>query len=100
MSGDFVDIGPVPSWMVVDAVRYCLGRSTSQVFDTTRWLLEHWSFLPDRLRMTIRKDVEEAFSRDDRAREVGIRQDGLPLGWDSDRRNWESVRNLWRGQGT
>lgn len=81
--------------MAVCAVRYCLGARTYVVEDCARWLVAQWASFGDRTREQIRRDVDEAFARDD-----ADRAHGRPyhhLGWDCDRASWERVRALWQG---
>lgn len=82
--------------MTVAAVRYCLGRMTYIVGDCADWLIEQWPNIAPRAQAVIRRDVEEEFGRDDRARADG-QLSWKPLGDDCDRREWERVRALWRG---
>ena len=88
---------PIPSWMVIDAARYAVGRCTYQVGVTCDWLIAHWGRLPEHARSIIRRDLEEAFARDDQAQQDGRQY--RPLGHDCDRRDWERVRALWREGG-
>lgn len=81
--------------MAVAAVRYCLGRATYIVGDCADWLTEHWPQISESARATIRRDVEEAFARDDKARADGLSTGHTALGWDCDRAEWERVRRLW-----
>lgn len=94
-TGPLVDLGLVPDFLVVDAVRYALGRMTYQVEETTRWVVSMWERFPRPLRNQIRKDVEWQFNMDDQARAQG-RREHLPLGMDCDRASWERVRALWK----
>lgn len=75
------------------AVRYCIGRMTYMPSVCADWLVSVWPVLSDRARRSIREDVEEAFGKDDRDRELGGNY--RALGWDCDRQQWERVRKLW-----
>lgn len=92
----------LPDWMVIDSVRYALGRTSYQVGVTARWLVTYWNSLPESAREIIQRDIEEAFDRDDRDRETWRealdpnRPKGFELGWDCDRQSWEAVRALWK----
>ena len=60
------------------------------------WLIHVWPDLREDARATIKRDIEEAFTEDDRDREkpnsaIGYKR----LGMDMDRREWERVRKLW-----
>lgn len=85
---------PAPDWMLIDAVRYAIGRQSYQVGVTCRWLAATWAQIPADAKEIIRRDVEEAFQLDDRDREDGSQY--KYLGMDMDRREWEKVRALWR----
>jgi len=80
--------------MAVAAVRYCLGRMTYIVSDCADWLISVWPELTDNTRNIIKRDVEEAFARDDEDRADGSRY-YKALGHDCDRAQWERVRELW-----
>lgn len=75
------------------AVRYCIGRMTYMPSVCADWLLSVWHLLPPSKQEIIKRDVEEAFDRDDRDRELNASY--LALGWDCDRSQWERVRKLW-----
>lgn len=90
-----VDLGPVPESVVLNAVRYAVGRtSAAEPAETVAWLVGVWPKVPPATQATIRGSIEEAFRRDDYLRAQG-RREGLPLGWDCDRREWLKVRALW-----
>lgn len=73
--------------MATAAVRYCLGRSSYIVGDCVDWLIaQQRAISPNALRIIVR-DIREAMTRDDEARERGDKH--LPLGMDMDRREWE-----------
>jgi hypothetical protein len=78
--------------MAVCAVDYCLGRQTYITCMCADWLDEVWSSLPERAQYLIKRNVEEAFDKDDHARVVGGK---WALGSDCDRAEWERVRKLW-----
>jgi hypothetical protein len=82
--------------MAVAAVRYCLGRKSYIVGDCKDWLIDQWLNISAKAQDVIRRDVEEAFEADDRARAAGNQY--KPLGWDCDRDDWERVRVLWGGR--
>lgn len=94
VSLSFSGLDSLPDWLVIDAVRYVIGRTSVQADETSLWLVEHWDRLPERVRQQVRRDLEREFERDDRARAEG-RVQGLPLGWNCDRLAWERVRKLW-----
>lgn len=79
--------------MIIAAVRYCLGRMTYIVSDCAEWLVSIWPVLDDKTKAIVRRDIDEAFARDDADREAG--RDYKALGHDCDRAQWERVRKLW-----
>jgi hypothetical protein len=81
--------------MALAAVRYCLGRQSYIVGDCCEWLPTVWQALQPGMRKTIARDIEEAITKDDEARERGDKY--LPLGMDFDRREWLALRALWQG---
>jgi hypothetical protein len=80
--------------MAIAAVRYCLGRMTYITSDCSEWLLAQWPSIKPGAQAVIRRDIDEAFQRDDEARDSGDAY--KPLGWDCDRAVWEKVRALWQ----
>lgn len=85
-----------PDWMIIDAVRYAIGRQSYQVGITCEWLRSTWPKLSAHVQEIVRRDVEEAFRDDDRDRAAGRQYKAL--GMDMDRKEWESVRALWAKQ--
>ncbi len=89
-----------PSWMIISAERYALGRMTYIVSVTADWLVEHWREIDLCTRIVIKTDVEEAFKRDDADRDEFRRGENkyhvFALGHDCDRASWQRVRNLWQ----
>ena len=79
--------------MVIAATRYCLGRMTYVVGECASWLIKTWPLLSQQTQNIIKRDIEEAFARDDEDREAG--RDFKALGWDCDRAEWLRVRKLW-----
>lgn len=79
--------------MTIAAVRYCLGRASYITSDCSEWLVQQWPNIRPSARVVIQRDIDEAFARDDVAREAG--DDYKPLGWDCDRAAWQRVRELW-----
>lgn len=76
----------------VGACRYYLGRQTYAVQDFCNLLQEQWPTLHPQTRKVILRDVQEAFERDDNAR-----QNHEPIRWlgdDCDRAEWEKVKGL------
>ena len=79
--------------MAIAAVRYCIGRMTYITGDCGEWLLQQWPNIRPSARAVIQRDIDEAFARDDEARESG--DSYRPLGCDCDRAEWQKVRELW-----
>ena len=79
--------------MAIAAVRYCLGRMTYITSDCSEWLVAQWPNIQQSARAVIQRDIDDAFARDDEAREAG--DNYKPLGWDCDRVAWQRVRELW-----
>jgi len=78
------------------ATRYFLGRMTIAVSSFCSMLQQQWPGLPERVRVLIQRDIEEAVVRDDAERaethKIGARFFAYALGMDMDRRYWEQVR--------
>ena len=79
--------------MVIAATRYCLGRMSYIVSDCADWLIKIWPRLDKSTKTIIKRDIEDEFRRDNKAREDGGTY--RPLGMDCDRKQWERVRALW-----
>ncbi len=78
--------------MAIAAVRYCLGRSSYIVSDCGDWLIEQWPLISSGAQNTIKRDIEEAFQRDDEDRSAN--RDYKALGMDMDRRVWQQVKDF------
>lgn len=79
--------------MVVAAVRYSLGRSSSIVSVCADWLLKIWPALDRSTQLIVSRDIEDAFKRDAEDRALG--RPHTALGMDIDRIHWQRVRVLW-----
>ena len=79
--------------MAIAAVRYCLGRQSYFVGDCVDWLEQAWATLTPETKVIIKRDIEEAFALDERARAEGAGY--KPLGMDCDRQQWVRARRLW-----
>ena len=79
------------------ATRYYTGRMSASVDSFCTLLIQEWPTLPASVRGLIRRDVEEAFVRDDSQRAIYGNQRGIvfALGHDCDRDSWTRVRQLW-----
>lgn len=75
------------------AFRYYCGRRSYAVSSFCDLLIAQWPALPERTRALIRRELEEDFECDARARADGLKY--LPLGMDCDRAEWQRVRDLW-----
>lgn len=82
----------IPDWMIIDSVRYCIGRMTYQVGVTCEWLRSHWASIPEPVQKIVIRDIREEFDRDTKARESGSPY--RPLGHDCDRFEWSKVLDL------
>lgn len=88
--------GSVPSWLIIDAVRYAIGRTSYQVSTTARWILQNWDKFPEHAQTIVKQDLEGEFERDDRVRNDKKDHAWYPLGHRCDRQSWEAVRALWK----
>jgi hypothetical protein len=86
----------IPDWMIIDAVRYCIGRMSYQVSTTTDWVCCNWKYLNEHTKTIVKNDLEEAFARDDRDRSIGGEYPNYALGHNCDRVEWERVRKLYQ----
>lgn len=92
-----MQINDVPDWLVIDAVRYAVGRRSVQPTITADWLVANWRQLTPAVRDTVRRDLEGEFRDDDRLRaDPRGERTYYPLGDDCDRAAWERVRALWQ----
>lgn len=82
--------------LLIGAARYYTGRTTIGATDFAGRLADAWQDIPDHTRRIIRRDLEDEFKRDDRAREAG--SEFKPLGMDCDRQAWEKVRQAWESE--
>lgn len=100
--------------LIIPATRYYLGRRTIAAVCHAQALALHWYEIPERLRVILRRDIEEVIKLDDEARaryearssgandkhDEGCRSFSFetlsyPLGDDCDRDAWCSVQKAW-----
>jgi hypothetical protein len=88
----------LPPFLVIFAFRYALGRMSTAPSDVCDYLRANWASLDEPTRKLIQRELEAAFTEDDRHRADYPEecQSGRPLGWDCDRYTWELVRQLWK----
>ena len=75
----------LPNWMIVNSIRYALGRQSLIVSTTCNWVILNWNWIGEYTRQQIKSDVENAFRH-------------TPLGCNCDIKDWKRVRKLWRTQ--
>ena len=82
-----------PDQIIHAAFRYYLGRMTIHTCCFAEDLAKAWPYLDERVAGMIRRELGEAFERDDKARaDTSIHGGYLTLGHDCDRAAWELVR--------
>jgi len=86
----------IPGWMIVSAIRYALGRKTSIVSTTCKWVVKNWRFINAATREQIKHDINDAFSDYSRCKHLPNLKYRSPLGMKCDIKEWKKVRNLWR----
>lgn len=82
--------------LLIGAFRYFLGRMTISVHTFCRELSNAWVDLPEDIQDQIKKELDQEFVCDDRARAMNTKY--KPLGMDMDRRSWEMVRNAYANE--
>jgi hypothetical protein len=90
-----------PSDIVFWAFRYFLGRQTIATCMFAEDLAKAWQFLDNRTQQLIKKELNEAFLRDDEDRirkQNGEKVYGFTLGWDCDREAWQKVKDAYENQ--
>ena len=85
-----------PDDLVFWSFRYFMGRMTIHACCFAEDLARAWPHLDERVASLIRKELEQEFDLDDKARADGeTRSMSLPLGMDCDRAAWECVRRAY-----
>jgi hypothetical protein len=82
--------------IVMAAMRYCMGRRSYIVSTMVDFLIANWDNLSDSCKSILKRDLEEAFERDDEDRARG--REFSHLGDNIDRVTWERVRELYNDQ--
>ena len=86
----------IPDWMIIDAIRYSIGRQTTQVETTCSWVVENWFWIHTATKMQIMRDVEKAFKEHAQyAKKTSLLKIHSPLGAKCDIEQWKKVRKLW-----
>jgi hypothetical protein len=83
--------------LVIAATRYFTGRMTIATCAYAEELARAWPDIPAKTKAIIRRDLEEEFLRDDKARACNAPY--KTLGMDCDRAAWEKVRDAWIKEG-
>ena len=76
----------IPTWMIHQSFRYCLGRRTYAVSDFVNWAIANWQNIPAEEKTFIKEGLEEAFKQYERGNPL------KPLGYDCDVEEWEQLR--------
>lgn len=84
----------LPDFMIYQSFRYVLGRKTYAVGMWCDWAVENWERIPEHDKLLIKRQLNEAFKRDEKERETG-KTEFLPLGDQYVRAQWERVRALY-----
>ena len=79
--------------MLICTTRYYTGSRTISASTWAEDLAQHWASLPEGARIVIKRDLENAFERDNTSRQN--REKYHALGDDCDRVMWEKVRAAW-----
>lgn len=79
--------------LVFWSFRYFLGRMTIVTTVFAQNLAAAWPLLSGVTKDLIKRELEDAFERDDRCRKEGVTY--KPLGDDCDREGWQLVRNKY-----
>ena len=79
--------------MLICTTRYYIGRSTISASVWADDLARRWASLPEGARIVIKRDLDNAFERDNTSRQN--REKYHALGDDCDRAMWEKVRAAW-----
>lgn len=79
--------------MLICTTRYYTGSRTISASTWAEDLARHWASLPEGARIVIKRDLENAFERDNTSRQN--REKYHALGDDCDREMWEKVRAAW-----
>lgn len=82
-----------PDELVFWSFRYFLGRRTIATCCFAEDLAKAWPYLNERCASMIRRELDEEFAKDDRARSEGLGY--KTLGDDCDRDAWEKVRKAY-----
>ena len=81
------------SELVFWSFRYFMGRMTIAACCFADDLANAWPLLEERTQNLIRKELDEAFAKDDELRaDPACSSHNYPLGMDCDRAHWERVR--------
>lgn len=85
----------LPDFMIYQSFRYVLGRRTYAVGMWCDWAVENWERIPEHDKLLIKKELNEAFKRDEKERKKTGKTSFLTLGDRCDRAQWDRVRELY-----
>ena len=83
-----------PDWMIIDAVRYAVGRKSYQVAITTDWLRDNFKKLPEGVKFVIWQDLKGDIERDKGCRLPKFE----PLGDKHNRLKWIDIFEVINGE--
>jgi len=86
----------LPDRMIHQSFRYVLGRRSYAVSDWCDWFVKNHKEIPANEMAIIKRELKEAFERDDDARDN--ERPYLVLGEDCDRACWMKVLKLMGGE--
>lgn len=81
--------------LIIPAFRYYLGRYTIIVHTFCNNLCDAWDFLKDNTKEIIKKELEEAFKKDEELQKNKIKNIRSPLGHNCDKNAWLNVRKKY-----
>ena len=73
----------------IGSFRYYLGRMTIATHSFAESLVQHWGDIPERAQVVIKRDLQDAITRDDDCRANG--DNYKPLGHDCDSKMWRAA---------
>lgn len=79
----------LPNFMILESLRYCIGRETYVVKEWVDWAIENWKCIPEYIRVLIKQELTHRFYLDNLALENGGVTDYL--GSAIDKEQWQRL---------
>ena len=85
----------IPAFLIINAVRYTIGRQSYAVGEICMWLKDNWEDIDPNVRRIIHRDIDDELKHEKRYNQIRNNDEPFSFfGQDIDRKRWMEIRNL------